>query len=268
MVSDTHGADMTGGWATTRRQRVAGLSCAAQPAHDEEEDRSAPLRGYNMQQRLHNPPLLCLLRWHLIKRFADLPVGALLSHCIFPVRNDVGSALRDDVVVILSIWGKGLGGTGHLGLANVEQIVCPLSGRGKEKEKRRNDAKKVPHLRGFFPLSAYSSQISAAMTSLWPGSCDHRGWLMLLLADFSSPKDANQSANKQTIERKAIIARWIWLLFCRRCETDEINHVLGDKSSKLVLIKEKRSQTCFSFKLINAAFLAVVQEMCLERRHV
>lgn len=66
-----------------------------------------------------------------------------MSHCIFPVRNDVGSALRDDVVVILSIWGKGLGGTGHLGLANVEQIVCPLSGRGKEKEKRRNDAKKV-----------------------------------------------------------------------------------------------------------------------------
>lgn len=100
-----------------------------------------------------------------------------MSHCIFPVRNDVGSALRDDVVVILSIRGKGLGGTGHLGLANVEQIVCPLSGRGKEKEKRRNDAKRVPHLRGFFPLSAYSSQISAAMTSLWPGSCDHRGRL-------------------------------------------------------------------------------------------
>lgn len=48
--------------------------------------------------------------------YTDLPVGALSSHCIFPVRNDVGSVVRDDVVVILSIWGKGLGGTGHLGL--------------------------------------------------------------------------------------------------------------------------------------------------------
>lgn len=51
-----------------------------------------------------------------MRRYTDLPVGALSSHCIFPVRNDVGSVVRDDVVVILSIWGKGLGGTGHLGL--------------------------------------------------------------------------------------------------------------------------------------------------------
>lgn len=51
-----------------------------------------------------------------MRRYTDLPVGALSPHCIFPVRNDVGSVVRDDVVVILSIWGKGLGGTGHLGL--------------------------------------------------------------------------------------------------------------------------------------------------------
>lgn len=51
-----------------------------------------------------------------IRRYTDLPVGALSPHCIFPVRDDVGSVVRDDVVVILSIWGKGLGGTGHLGL--------------------------------------------------------------------------------------------------------------------------------------------------------
>lgn len=51
-----------------------------------------------------------------MRRYSHLPVGALLSHCIFPVGNDVRSAVRDDVVVIFSIWGKGLGGTGHLGL--------------------------------------------------------------------------------------------------------------------------------------------------------
>lgn len=51
-----------------------------------------------------------------MRHFTGLPVGALSSHCIFPVRNDVGSVVLDDVVVILSIWGKGLGGTGHLGL--------------------------------------------------------------------------------------------------------------------------------------------------------
>lgn len=89
---------------------------------------------------------------------------------------------------------------------------------------------------------------------------------LLLLAGVSSPKDANQSANKQTIEEKAIIARQ--LLFCRHRETDEINKVLGDKSSKLVLIKEKHSQTCFSFKVTNAAFLAVAQAMCGSSRHV
>lgn len=131
-----------------------------------------------MQRRLrHSPPFMRFPPDMKPQRFADLPVGALLSHRIFPVRNDVGSALRDDVVVILSIWGKGLGGTGHLGLASGEQIVCPRSGRGKEKEKRRNDAKKAAHLRGFFPLSAYSSQISAAVTSPGPGSRDRRGWL-------------------------------------------------------------------------------------------
>lgn len=53
---------------------------------------------------------------HQTRHYTGLPVGALSSHCIFPVRNDVGSVVRDDVVVILSIRGKGLGGTGHLGL--------------------------------------------------------------------------------------------------------------------------------------------------------
>lgn len=45
-----------------------------------------------------------------------LPEGALPSHRIFPVGNDVGSAVRHDVVVVLSIGGKDLGGTGHLRL--------------------------------------------------------------------------------------------------------------------------------------------------------
>lgn len=60
--------------------------------------------------------LLCVLTLNQMRRYTDLPVGALSPHCVFPVRNDVGSVVRDDVVVILSIWGKGLGGTGHLGL--------------------------------------------------------------------------------------------------------------------------------------------------------
>lgn len=58
---------------------------------------------------------LLLLASNQMRHYTDLPVGALSPHCIFPVRNDVGSVVRDDVVVILSIWGKGLGGTGHLG---------------------------------------------------------------------------------------------------------------------------------------------------------
>lgn len=60
--------------------------------------------------------MLFLLTSNEKRHYTDLPVGALSPHCIFPVRNDVGSVVRDDVVVILSIWGKGLGGTGHLGL--------------------------------------------------------------------------------------------------------------------------------------------------------
>lgn len=169
-----------GGWATARRQRVAALHKPHTTRRRTGADRGGPGggTGANMQRRLrHSPPFMRFPPDMKSQRFADLPVGALLSHRIFPVRNDVGSALRDDVVVILSIWGKGLGGTGHLGLASVEQIVCPLSGRGKEKEKRRNDAKKAAHLRGFFPLSAYSSQISAAVTSPGAGSRDRRGWL-------------------------------------------------------------------------------------------
>lgn len=56
VVSDTHGADMTVGWATTRRQRVAAL-------HNQHTTwrRTGPVRGYNMQQRLHKAPLSCLL---------------------------------------------------------------------------------------------------------------------------------------------------------------------------------------------------------------
>lgn len=71
-----------------------------------------------------------------MRHYTDLPVGALSPHCIFPVRNDVGSVVRDDVVVILSIWGKGLGGTGHLRVENVEQILCSRSDREEKKTTR------------------------------------------------------------------------------------------------------------------------------------
>lgn len=70
------------------------------------------------------------------RRCTGLPVGALAPHRVFPVRDDVGPVVLDDVVVILSIWGKGLGGTGHLGLENVEQILlCSPSGDGGNKIK-------------------------------------------------------------------------------------------------------------------------------------
>lgn len=65
-----------------------------------------------------------------------LPEGALPSHRVFPVRNDVGAAVRHDVVVVLSIGGKDLGGTGHLRLRNVEQKACSLQ-PGKIKERGR-----------------------------------------------------------------------------------------------------------------------------------
>lgn len=103
-----------------------------------------------------------------------LPEGALPSHRVFPVRNDVGAAVRHDVVVVLSIGGKDLGGTGHLRLENVEQKACSLQ-PGKIKERGRCEClggRKVPHLRGCFLLSAYSSQISGRMTLLRPAPRD------------------------------------------------------------------------------------------------
>lgn len=45
-----------------------------------------------------------------------------------------------------------------------------------------------------------------SVTSLRPGSRDHRGWL-LLLAGFSSAKNANQPANKQSINLEIILKK-------------------------------------------------------------
>lgn len=117
----------------------------------------------SLASRILYPPFL-IPTWQHMRYFTALPVGALPSHCIFPVRNDVGSVVRDDVVVILSIWGKGLGGTGHLGLQNVEQIFCSLSGQEKKNKNRKTrgrmdaNAEKVLQLRVSSPLSASSSQ--------------------------------------------------------------------------------------------------------------
>lgn len=43
---------------------------------------------------------------------APLPVGTLPAHCVLPERND-GPVILDDVVVVLAIWGQGLGRTRH-----------------------------------------------------------------------------------------------------------------------------------------------------------
>lgn len=102
---------MTGHWETTRKSR---MGAKQNQTLDEEEDQAG------MQVSVCSS--VCTFRIYLTDmksnadQYTDLPVGALSPHCIFPVRNDVGSVVRDDVVVILSIWGKGLGGTGHLGL--------------------------------------------------------------------------------------------------------------------------------------------------------
>lgn len=85
-----------------------------------------------------------------------LPEGALPSHRVFPVRNDVGSAVRHDVVVVLSIWGKYLGGTGHLRLGNVEQSGLFSLRPGKIKQRARamrvsGRGREVPHLQGLLP---------------------------------------------------------------------------------------------------------------------
>lgn len=48
---------------------------------------------------------------------------------------------------------------------------------GKKNNRSDANAKKVPHLRGSFLLSAYSSQISALMTLLYPVPRDRQGWL-------------------------------------------------------------------------------------------
>lgn len=41
-----------------------------------------------------------------------VPVGPLPAHCVLPERND-GPVILDDVVVVLAIWGQGLGRPGH-----------------------------------------------------------------------------------------------------------------------------------------------------------
>lgn len=41
-----------------------------------------------------------------------LPVGTLPAHRVLPERND-GPVILDDVVVVLAIWGQGLGRTRH-----------------------------------------------------------------------------------------------------------------------------------------------------------
>lgn len=41
-----------------------------------------------------------------------VPVGPLPAHCVLPERND-GPVILDDVVVVLAIWGQGLGRPRH-----------------------------------------------------------------------------------------------------------------------------------------------------------
>ena len=53
------------------------------------------------------------MRRDQMRHYTRLPVGALSSHCVLSVGNDVGSVFLDHVVVVLSIWGKYLGGTRH-----------------------------------------------------------------------------------------------------------------------------------------------------------
>lgn len=105
---------MTGDWETTGGGN-SGWDRQTSRSRRRPECRflSAPVSVFFLSLLNHD---LVFLHEMQMRHYTDLPVGALSSHCIFPVRNDVGSVVRDDVVVILSIWGKGLGGTGHLGL--------------------------------------------------------------------------------------------------------------------------------------------------------
>ena len=102
------------------------MSARLKPTHVEEEEEEEEEEEASMQATVCTSVLSLFFVFSYIslssnitnrmRHYTDLPVGALSPHRIFPVRNDVGSVVRDDVVVILSIWGKGLGGTGHLGL--------------------------------------------------------------------------------------------------------------------------------------------------------
>lgn len=90
-----------------------------------------------------------------------LPEGALPSHRVLPVRNDVGAAVRHDVVVVLSIGGKDLGGTGHLRLGNVEQKACSLPA-GENKRAMRVFGWESAAPPGLLP------SICLFFTNLWP----------------------------------------------------------------------------------------------------
>lgn len=139
-----------------------------------------------------------------LRRHVALPVGALPSHRIFPVRNDVGSAVRDDVVVILSIWGKDLGGTGHLGLWNVEQTVCSLARRGNKATRTMRMPRKCRTSGAPSLLSAYSSQISARMTLLRPVPRDWRG-RFLWVGYLSTPNYTDHSCSKKALSSLSVL---------------------------------------------------------------
>lgn len=73
--------------------------------------------------------------------------------------------------------GKGLGWDRAFGSLKCWTDTLFSLWSGKENNRNDANAKKVPHLRGSFPLSAYSSQISALMTLLHRVPRDWWGWL-------------------------------------------------------------------------------------------
>lgn len=187
---------MTGDWETTEGKIEDG--CKANPTHIEQEARlqvsvcSSVSSFYDL--------FFFFLTWNQMRHYTDLPVGALSPHCIFPVRNDVGSVVLDDVVVILSIWGKGLGGTGHLGLWNVEQILCSRSGQEKRRQRGRCERLESAAPPGLFP------SVSLFFTNLCPNdvAAPWITWLtgdcpFLIMGYFSTPNYIDRLLKKKTL---------------------------------------------------------------------
>lgn len=171
MVSHTFTANMTGHWETTGKKADG---CKAKPTHDEEVDQ-ARMQVYVCSSDC----LFIIVIYFHIKSDATLhwfTCRRALPALYFSYKEWCWIRCPGRCRCYSLHLGKGLGWDRAFGSLKCWTDTLFSLWPGKN---NRNDAnaKKVPHLRVSFLLSAYSSQISALMTLLHPIPRDWWGWL-------------------------------------------------------------------------------------------